>query len=571
MTSASLEAFFSGIFLKKRMIGSTTLYRRAYLTGSLSLLVFIIAWIYLAIEALFGQYNMLPHYTILMVLTIVTFVLNKKGHMAIARHFLLLTTAAFVYLFSSSEPIETGSFLNFIPLIVGAFILIGHRKRRYAIIYAVIIVSLFSLATLTDYSILPIRQYDESNIKYFLISNFLISSTATIFIVLFVNRLNHNIETRLRNNERNLNKLAGELELSRQRFELAIAGSNAGIYDWDIKHNIIYHSPIWKEMLGYEDKNFQDIPIEQFYDLLHPEDRPRVKKAVEAHLKGNKKYREELRLKHAEGNYVWFIDSGQAHWDHNGNPVRMVGSLINIDERKKAMDRIKKQNEMLEKTNNELDKFVYSTSHDLRAPLMSILGLINIAENSKDEDELKECLRLMAGRVNKLDEFINEIIDFSKNSRTEVAREQFMLDPVVRSVINELQYIENSDKIKFQYEFDPEFLLESDKKRFQIIIKNLLSNAIKYHNFLNKDPFISVGARRVNGSFELFVEDNGTGIDLAMQDRIFDMFFRATENAKGSGLGLYIVKETVNKLNGEIKVQSDYGLGSRFTVRIPVH
>jgi PAS domain S-box-containing protein len=401
-----------------------------------------------------------------MVLTIVTFILNKKGHMAIARHFLLLTTAAFVYLFSSSEPIETGSFLNFIPLIVGAFILIGHRKRRYAIIYTVIIVGLFSLATLTDYSILPIRQYDESNIKYFLISNFLISSTATIFIVLFVNRLNHNIETRLRNNERNLNKLAGELELSRQRFELAIAGSNAGIYDWDIKHNIIYHSPIWKEMLGYEDKNFQDIPIEQFYDMLHPEDRPRVKKAVEAHLKGNKKYREELRLKHAKGNYVWFIDSGQAHWDHNGNPVRMVGSLINIDERKKAMDRIKKQNEMLEKTNSELDKFVYSTSHDLRAPLMSILGLINIAENSKDEDELRECLRLMAGRVNKLDEFINEIIDFSKNSRTEVAREQFMLDPVVRSVINELQYIENSDKIKFQYEFDPEFLLESDKQLF---------------------------------------------------------------------------------------------------------
>ncbi|MCK5467057.1 MAG: hypothetical protein KAI99_01065, partial [Cyclobacteriaceae bacterium] len=271
------------------------------------------------------------------------------------------------------------------------------------------------------------------------------------------------------------------------------------------------------------------------------------------------------------GEYQWFSDSGQAVWNESGKPVRMVGSIIKIHERKVAEERIKKQNRMLEKTNLELDNFVYSASHDIRSPLTSILGLINIASKTNDKDELDECFHLMKSRVHRLDEFIEDILDFSRNLRVDKKLKEINLYYFIEEILNNHDFGDYFERLDVRLSLTSDFEVISDPLRLKIIIKNLLSNSSKFSNLRDESPWSRISALRVDGNFQLIIEDNGEGIREEFQDKIFDMFYRASEKSKGSGLGLYIVKEMVETLNGTIKLNSVYGEGSQFIIELPDH
>ena len=247
----------------------------------------------------------------------------------------------------------------------------------------------------------------------------------------------------------------------------------------------------------------------------------------------------------------------------------MVGSIVKIHERKVAEERIKKQNRMLEKTNLELDNFVYSASHDIRSPLTSILGLINIASQTKDQKEIDECLMLMKSRIHRLDDFIEDILDFSRNLRLDKKLREINLYYFIDEIINNHDFGEHFDKIDVRISLASDFEVISDPLRLKVIIKNLISNAYKFSNLRNESSWLRISVLRVDGNFQLIIEDNGEGIRKDLQEKIFEMFYRASENSKGSGLGLYIVKEMVEKLNGNIKVSSIYGEGSQFIIDLP--
>jgi signal transduction histidine kinase len=229
---------------------------------------------------------------------------------------------------------------------------------------------------------------------------------------------------------------------------------------------------------------------------------------------------------------------------------------------------VKIQNHHLEKTNAELDSFFYSTSHDLRSPLLSIKGLVNIALNESNEPKIRSYLGMMDGRVDKLDTFIKEIIDYSKNARTDVADDDVALDLIVDGIRENLQFLEGAEKISFRKNIEVKRAV-LDKSRLNIILNNLASNAVKYHNVEGPDPWISVTVLLKGSSLVIEVADNGLGISRERQSKIFDMFYRGTERSNGSGLGLYIVKETIEKMNGTIGVESVEGVGTTFTVNLP--
>jgi len=228
-----------------------------------------------------------------------------------------------------------------------------------------------------------------------------------------------------------------------------------------------------------------------------------------------------------------------------------------------------KRKEDLEKINGELDRFVYSASHDLRAPLLSIQGLVRIALTETDSLNDKKYYNLIGDRVAKLDEFIKEIIEYSRNSRTEVNYELVNFKELAEDVISHLQYLEGTDKIEVYISATDKGMM-LDKARTRIILSNIVGNAIKYHNLRQDDPWVEVKTELKGDCCVLTIADNGSGILPDKQDRIFDMFFRATDRSGGSGLGLFIVKETVMKLNGKIAVKSEYGKGSEFVVTLPV-
>lgn len=266
-------------------------------------------------------------------------------------------------------------------------------------------------------------------------------------------------------------------------------------------------------------------------------------------------------------------EPSEKDWEIISRAVNIVGVLVEKDravtENKLSLERIKIKNEELTKTNQELDRFVYSTSHDLRAPLMNVLGLIDITEMNVKEEEPKSYLTMMKKSVQGLDDTIKEILEYSKNARTEVEAEQIDLHALTEQVFAELQFMEGADSMEKRMHFDIQIPFYSDKSRLTVILNNLVSNAIKYRNKKEPNRFVAINTTVTAEKAIINISDNGIGIKPEYQEKVFDMFFRGTTQGSGSGLGLYILKETLNKLKGKITVSSALNRGTMWVIEIP--
>ena len=226
--------------------------------------------------------------------------------------------------------------------------------------------------------------------------------------------------------------------------------------------------------------------------------------------------------------------------------------------------------DLLMKTNAELDRFVYSTSHDLRAPLSSVMGLINITERSQEPEEVTKYLGMMRDRVMSLDRFIRDITDYSRNNRLEVKREKIFIRTLIDDIWEGLKFSPEAESINFINDIPGQLFIHVDKGRLRMVLSNLISNAMRYQDTKKESPFILVQHYITGNIICLKVADNGQGIPKEYHTKVFDMFFRAHEKSKGSGLGLYIVKEAMIKLAGSIQLDSEPEEGSTFTIRLPL-
>ncbi len=230
---------------------------------------------------------------------------------------------------------------------------------------------------------------------------------------------------------------------------------------------------------------------------------------------------------------------------------------------------VNKRNAQLVKLNSELDSFAYSVSHDIKAPLSSIQGLLNIAKMEKGENALFYYDKIESS-VGKLDNFIKDIIDYSKNSRMDFKKEPINVNSIIKGVIDGLAYLSNDKEIKTTILIDKSLEIVSDKTRFAFIANNLLTNSFRYADLTKEEPYVKVTAKTKGSIFCLSIEDNGQGIKKEFHSKIFDMFYRANEFKSGSGLGLYIVKESLDKMGGTVKLESEFGVGTKITVEIPL-
>jgi signal transduction histidine kinase len=233
----------------------------------------------------------------------------------------------------------------------------------------------------------------------------------------------------------------------------------------------------------------------------------------------------------------------------------------------KTRKELRERNTELQKAYDELDKFVYSASHDLRAPLMSILGIVQLAE--LETGTTNQYLKLIEQSVHKLDKFILSIIDYYKNSRSDFHVGIIDFTKLLNDITESLNFMPGFSSIEFKITVNQIEPFRSDPIKLRIILNNIISNAVKYHD-VNKtkrtiDVNISCDAQMCN----IVVADNGIGLKDDERDNIFKMFFRGNNPNSGSGIGLYIVKEAVSKLNGHISVESNRNIGTRFIIDIP--
>ena len=357
------------------------------------------------------------------------------------------------------------------------------------------------------------------------------------------------------------------IQASETRFRSLIENSADMISMADSNGQFLYVSPEVIKKFGYTSEEFLKMKVA---DLIHPED------LSNANLFANSSTHPPMkpvdctmiRNRTKSGNYIW-VEGTTTNLLHLNGVNAIVSNFRDVTNRKYQEETLLIRNEELSKTNLELDKFVYSVSHDLRAPLSSMLGIIEISKEDSSEPLILEHMGFLEERVKKLDGFILDILNYSRNARQPIKKEQINFESIFEEVNNNLKFMSSGKKINLDFALNADAPYFGDPGRLLILLNNLVSNGIRYQNPKATEPNVKISVEVCQLELKLKVSDNGIGIKEEQQSKIFDMSYRVSENSVGSGLGLYLVKEIVEKCNGKIKVDSKLGAGTTFTIVMP--
>jgi PAS domain S-box-containing protein len=238
-----------------------------------------------------------------------------------------------------------------------------------------------------------------------------------------------------------------------------------------------------------------------------------------------------------------------------------VGFVIDISE-------LKRSKEETNKLANELSTFLYMASHDLKGPLASVIGLTNIARNDIEEPKALEYLNLIQECTLKLDRSLMNFLEIIKIKNISINHKMVEFKPLVEEILSSLIHQASFSNTEFIIKDSLFSKFYSDKEMIRSIIQNLVENSVKYQTRL-RNPVVKIELKEDAENIFIAVDDNGRGIDPAIKDKIFNIFYRGDVSSKGSGLGLYIVKNAAEKLGGSIEITNKPEGGSIFTLMLP--
>lgn len=354
------------------------------------------------------------------------------------------------------------------------------------------------------------------------------------------------------------------LSESEEKYRMIFEGTPTGIIIADPgTRRFLYVNQAACRLFGYTEEEFLNLTIA---DLHRPEDLKQISSLFEKLSVAAMSSVEEIPCLH-RSKTIFYCDIYSSTISFGGRTM-IAGFFSDVTQRHTDRLAILKNNTELKKINAELDNFVYSVSHDLRSPLLAVKGLVQLIETrQKEKQAVFRYIRMIAQSADRMDDTIKEILDYSRNSRLELDIREIRFEEMARQIFNDVKHISQSP-VSFDIAIKQDSPFYSDIYRVGTLFKNLISNAVKYKRKDATDAYLRISVlANVNEALIRF-EDNGEGIDPQHHDRIFDMFYRASTTAPGTGLGLYICKEIVNNINGSIKLESIPGKGSVFTVMI---
>ena len=360
-----------------------------------------------------------------------------------------------------------------------------------------------------------------------------------------------------------------ELKLLEDLFDTTLAG----YWDWDIPNNAEYLSPGFKKMFGYEDHELPNSP-DSWQRLIFPEDLPQVWDCFNCHVQsqGEIPFYNEVRYRHRNGSTVWVICSGQViEWDSAGEPLRMIGFHIDISDRKRAEEQIQHYATQLEISNQELEAFTYSVSHDLRVPLRAISGfstaLLEDYGQTFDQNA-KDYFERICRNVNKMSKLLDGLLSLSRVTRYEIRLLKINLSILVQELIEELQASDPERQVEFV--IAPKVVVYTDITLMRVALTNLLQNAWKFTSHHPKAR-IEFGMIHQEGQPIYFIRDDGAGFDLAYAKTLFGVFQRlhSTSEFPGTGIGLATVQRVIYRHGGKIWAEAAVEEGATFYFTLP--
>lgn len=373
--------------------------------------------------------------------------------------------------------------------------------------------------------------------------------------------------------QKNLQKRIAESE---ERLRLAQKAAEIGTWDWELGTNKLIWSDEIKEIFGLEHNDFGG-DFDSFVKFIHPDDYDFVVESVNSSLKEGKDYDIEHRIIRPDKSIHWVRENGDVIRDHNGKPVRMIGIVQEITERKKVEEKIislnhslLRQTAELSAVNRELEAFSYSVSHDLRSPLRSIDGFSQALLEDYQflfDKEGKDYLCRIRNATNRMADLIDALLKLSRITQHQLDLEKINLSKLSDSIINELKTDNPNRDVKIKIQDD--LVTIADKHLVQIALDNLISNAWKFTSKKEKG-FIEIGKTIREGEESFFIKDNGAGFDMKYASKLFVPFqrFHSNEEFEGMGIGLGIVSRVINKHGGKIWADSRVDNGSTFYFRL---
>jgi len=358
-----------------------------------------------------------------------------------------------------------------------------------------------------------------------------------------------------------------EVQRLKEQLELAIDGSQNGIWDWDLETNLVFYSKRWKEMLGYAEDELPNT-FDTFTALIYPDDRTVVSNAIQQYLSsGSLNYELDLRMLHKDGSVRWITAKGAAVRDAEGRPYRMAGSHTDITERKKAEEELKQLLNLTQLQNERLRNFAHIVSHNLRSHSGNIQSLTDFLFADYPEIESNEAAQLLRQAAANLLETIDhlaEVAILNADQRQELVR--LDLATAVSKAISNVAAQARLAQVRIEHQLTGQEQVLGVPAYLHSVLLNLLTNAVRYHRPV-AERYVRLSCTSEPPFLVLHVADNGLGIDLQRQGhKLFGMYKTFHGNPDARGIGLFLTKNQVEAMGGRIEVSSEVNQGTTFKI-----
>lgn len=347
-------------------------------------------------------------------------------------------------------------------------------------------------------------------------------------------------------------------EKTNERLQNLVANMNEVFFSHDLVNDKnLYISPSCEEIYGYKQEEFMESPT-LWRDVIHPEDKSLV--FAESPLAEGPSFNVEYRIIKKDKSICW-VEGRIKSILENNIPVRVDGFITDISKRKAAERK-------LDLKMKELSTFSYKASHDLRSPLTSLRGLIKIAVEESKDPVMSKYLGMICESTGKMDAILQDLIAVALITDGELQKSEINFKELLNEILLTIKFLPGFDKVTITDEINMTEPFYTDKQCLHSVLFNLISNSIKYRDS-SKKSIVNITIKEEEKGTSILISDNGIGILPELQEKVFEMFYRATEKSSGSGLGLYIVATTLEKLNGDIKLTSEIGEGTSFAIQLP--
>lgn len=338
----------------------------------------------------------------------------------------------------------------------------------------------------------------------------------------------------------------------------------------DIDWTMEYMSEGCLELTGYHPKEFIGNRCISYGKITHEEDNLRAWEVIQTAIKLESKYQLEYRITTKDGQEKWIWEQGAAIYSAKKRVVAIEAFMTDITSQKKTELEHQRLIKELRERNMELDTFAYRISHDIRSPLITISGLSSLMRMETSMEVLPEYCDKIDETVRKLDYFTKELLVYTRSKEREEEVTKIDFRALINDAMEDSGFPFYTAFVNLETHIHQKHEVYSEVFRLKSILGNLFSNAIKYRDRSKSSCLVKVTVTSESHGFNIEVEDNGIGINPKFKEDVFKMFFRAAEISEGSGLGLYIAKMNVEKLQGSISFKDTQGGGTTFMLSFPL-